>query len=71
MIAEINESKTLTKHISCECKCIFEGRKCNSNQWQNSNKCKCECKKIISMKMIIFAILLHVVAKMENIQYYG
>ena len=28
----INESKTLTKHISCECKCNFDGRKCNSNQ---------------------------------------
>ena len=23
MIAEINESKTLTKHISCKCKCKF------------------------------------------------
>ena len=27
-----NESKTLTKHISCECKCKFDDRKCNSNQ---------------------------------------
>ena len=33
MITEINESKTLTKQISCECKCKFDGRKCNSNQW--------------------------------------
>ena len=23
----INESKTLTKHISCKCKCKFDGRK--------------------------------------------
>ena len=29
MITGINESKTLTKHISCECKCKFDGRKCN------------------------------------------
>ena len=29
IITEINESKTLTKHISCECKCQFDGRKCN------------------------------------------
>ena len=28
----INESKTLTKHISCKCKCKFDGTKCNSNQ---------------------------------------
>ena len=32
-ITGINESKTLIKHISCECKCKFEKRKCNSNQW--------------------------------------
>ena len=32
MIAGIIESKTLRKHISCKCKCIFDGRKCNSDQ---------------------------------------
>ena len=32
MITGINESKTLTKHISCECKCKFDERKCNSKQ---------------------------------------
>ena len=32
MITEINESKILTKHVSCECKCKFDGRKCNSDQ---------------------------------------
>ena len=32
-IRDINESKTLTKHISCECKCKFDWTKCNSNQW--------------------------------------
>ena len=43
-ITGINESKTLTKHISWECKCKFDGRKCNPDQWCN-NKCQCECKK--------------------------
>ena len=46
MITGINESKTLTKYISCECKCKFDGRKCNSNQWWNNSKCRCDCKKI-------------------------
>ena len=45
MITGINESKTLTKHISCECKCKFDGRNCNSDQWWNNDKCRCECKK--------------------------
>ena len=36
MITRINEFKTSTKHISCDCKCKFDGRKWNSDQ--NWNK---------------------------------
>ena len=39
MITGINESKTLTKHISCKCKCRFDETKCKSNQSWNNNKC--------------------------------
>ena len=45
MITGKNESKTITKHISCECKCRFNGKKCNSNQWWKNNTCRRECKK--------------------------
>ena len=45
IIKGINKLKTLAKHISCGCKCKFDGRKCNSNQWWNNGKCQCECKK--------------------------
>ena len=45
MIASINESKTLTKHLSCECKYKFDETKCNSNQWWNDDKCQCQCQK--------------------------
>ena len=38
MKAGINELKTLTKYISCECKCKFDRGKCNSDQWWNNNK---------------------------------
>ena len=31
MITRINESKTLRKNISCDWKCKFDGRKCNSD----------------------------------------
>ena len=37
--------KTLTKHVSCEFKCKFNVRKCNSNQKWNDYKYRCECKK--------------------------
>ena len=40
-----NESKMLTEDISYECKCRFDGRKCNSYQCWNDNKCRCKCKK--------------------------
>ena len=40
MITRINESNTLTKCISCECKCRFDARKCNSDQWWNNDKCR-------------------------------
>ena len=44
-VTGINESKALTKHISCKCKCGFDGRKCSSDQWWNNDKFGCECKK--------------------------
>ena len=44
MISGINELKTLAKHASCEWKCKFDGRKCNSNQKWNNDKCRCDCK---------------------------
>ena len=50
MIMGINASKILTKYISCECKCKLDGRKCNSNQCWNNDKCRCECKNKISSK---------------------
>ena len=45
MITGINESKRLTKRISCECKCGVDGGKCSSDQWWNNEKYWCECKK--------------------------
>ena len=45
MITGIDESKILTKDTSCLCKCRFNGKKCNSDQWWNNDKCQWECKK--------------------------
>lgn len=44
MVKEINESKTLIKHISYECRCEFDGRNCNSKQKSDNGKCQCECE---------------------------
>ena len=37
----MDESKTLAKHISCECRCEVDGRKCNSKQEWNNDKFHC------------------------------
>ena len=44
ILTRTNEPKTLTKHISYECKSKFDGRNCNSNQKWNNHKCWCGCK---------------------------
>ena len=66
-----NENKRVQnykKHISCECKCKFDGSKCSSNQKWNYQKCLCNCKNPKHAKKILFRILLHAVVKILNIQ---
>ena len=60
MITEKKGSKTLSKYVSCKCKCKFDGRKCNSNQKWNNDKCQSEFKNT-------YTYLIHVVVKMVNI----
>ena len=40
---DLNESRILTKHISCECKCKLNGRKRNLNQKWNKDESWSEC----------------------------
>ena len=56
----------LTKYISFICKCKFDGKKYNSNQLWNNDKCWCECEKHNASK-IIFGILLHIIEQMGDI----
>ena len=44
MTKGISQSKTLIKHISCECRWEFDGTQCSSKQKLNKNKCWCDCK---------------------------
>ena len=56
MIAGINESKIVTKHISCKCKFTFDSKKCSSNQKWNNESQKIQ-KNIMCAKKIIFGIM--------------
>ena len=68
-ITGISESKTLTKHKSCECKCTFDGRKCNSDQKRNNNKCWCEYKNLKEHVCKLDYILNHAICSCENGKY--
>ena len=68
MITGINESKTFAKYISRKCKCKFDERKRNSDQWWNNDKCRCECKKHHLHQKDISGILVHAVVKIATIQ---
>ena len=37
--------ENISKYISYKCKCTFDGKICNSDQWWNNNKCRYQCKK--------------------------
>ena len=43
MITNKNEARTMTKHISCDCKCNLNSTTCNSNQKWNNKTCQWEC----------------------------
>ena len=47
MMTRIGESKTLAKHISCDCKSKFDSRKCNSDYKWNKEYSRCECENLI------------------------
>ena len=44
LIIGIDESRTLTKHVSSKCECKFGGSKYNSAQKWNNDNYMCECK---------------------------
>ena len=67
MIRGIYELKTSTKHIPCECKYKFDGRKCNSDQCWNNDKCRCEYRKSQANEKQ-FGTLLREIVKMLNIK---
>ena len=65
IITRINESKTLTKHILCECKCTFDGK--NVIQIKRWTMINVDVSvKNINVKKILPEILLHVVVKTVN-----
>ena len=67
MITEINESKTLTKHISCKCQCRIDEKNVIHINGGLMINVDVRVKSFMYVKKIMFDILLHVIVKMGNI----
>ena len=67
MITAKNESKILTKNISCKCNCRFDGKNVSQMNAGITINVYVSVKNTMYVKKIVFGILLHVVGKMENI----
>ena len=67
MITGINKSKTLIKHVSCECKCKSDGTIVIQINGRITINVDVNVKNIIYVKKIMFGILVLVVVRMENI----
>ena len=62
MITGIIESKSLTKHVSCECKCKFDGRNVIQMKSEIMKNADTSLKNIMYAKRLS-GILLYVLAK--------
>ena len=67
MITGKNEPKILTKDISCDCKCRFDGENLIQINVGITINVDVSVKNVMYRKKTIFGILVHVVVKMENI----
>ena len=56
MITEIDESKRLTKHISCRCKCRFDGKNVIQINGGIIINVDMSVKNVMYVKKIIFGI---------------
>ena len=65
-IKGINESKTLTKHISCKCKFRFDEKNVTQINDRIMINVNVGVKNVIYMKKIMFGILLHVIMKIKK-----
>ena len=66
MITRINESKSIRKHMSCKCKCKFDGKNVIEINNGIAVNVDMSVKSTIFVKNIIFGILLYVVAETKK-----
>ena len=59
LMSRINETRHISWHKTCNCKCRLDASVCNYKQSWNNDKCRCECKELVKCNMDLFGILVH------------
>ena len=67
MVTNKNETTTMLKHISCDCKWKYNSTACSSNRKLNNDISQCECKSYRKCRKNIVRTLAHVFAKLASI----
>ena len=44
IVSRTNETRHVSWHETCRCKCRLDASVCNNKQRWNNGKCRCECK---------------------------
>ena len=52
LLAKINETRKVVLHETCKCVCRLTSAICNDKKEWNKNKCKCECKEDLIVKLM-------------------
>ena len=47
LLSKINETRQVSCHETCRCKCRLDAGVCNNKQHKYNDKCRCACKKLI------------------------
>ena len=48
-----NETRYIKLHETCKCKCRLDASICNKKQRWNEDKCRCECKDLLGIVVIV------------------
>ena len=67
MITEKNDPKTMTKVISCDCKCKFSSKTCYSDQKWHDETRQSKCKNYRKCKKVIVGILADALVRIVKI----
>ena len=53
LVLKTNKTRHIKLHEASKCKCRLDASVCNNKQQWNNDKCRCECKELLTKKYLI------------------